>query len=101
MTDPTGRTPEQKTADDNLTEAVNQVADAYGYTQPGFINNEYLVVLHQRGWGNNVDDTYSGVVLLYRDGSLPWMAIHGLMEMARRRLGRDYDNAIVEDSDES
>lgn len=99
MTDTTGRTPEQKTADDNLTEAINQVADAYGYQQPGFINNEYLVVLHQRGWGDNVDDTYSGVVLLYRDGSLPWMAILGLMEMANRRLRRDYVASIVEDEE--
>ncbi len=95
MTDEPGRTPEQKTADDNLTDAINRVAEAYGYTQPGFINNEYMVVLHQRGWGDNVDDTYSGVVLLYRDGSLPWMAILGLMEMAGRRLRRDYDASIV------
>lgn len=97
MTDPdTGRTPEQKTADDNLTAAIEAVADAYGYNQPGFINNEYVVVLHQRGWGDNVDDTYSGVVLLYRDGGLPWMSIMGLMAMADRRIKHGFDTALVE-----
>jgi hypothetical protein len=97
---PDGRTPEQKTADDNLTAAVEAVAEAYGYNQPGFINNEYLVVLHQRGWGDDVDDTYSSVALLYRDGGLPWMAIMGLLTMANRRVRRLYDQCIVEGDDE-
>jgi hypothetical protein len=83
------RTPEQKTADDALSEAINAVVEAYGYRQPDMANINYLVLIEQAGWDGD-GDRRTGIVSLYKDGDLPWTTILGLMRAATLLAERNY-----------
>lgn len=77
------RTTEQIAADENLTEAINQALQAYGYEED-FILTDYMVIAAQTKLDEDGDQT-SAYAYLYRDSSMPYHKILGLMEVARAR----------------
>lgn len=84
------RTPEQKAADEALTAAVNKAIEEYGYAEPGAINVQYVVVVEQRVWTEEYEST--GVVMLYKDGAMPWVSILGLLKAAGLRTEAEFMN---------
>lgn len=83
------RTPEQKAADDGLTAAVEEAARAYGYVEPGGITVQYMVLLEQRIWRDDGTEN-TGVVTIYKDGTMPWVSILGLLRAVTLRSEREY-----------
>lgn len=89
------RTSAQKAADNALAEAIDSTVNTYEYARPGSINVDYIVIVNQREFAepdlNDEEDNgdRSGIVLLYKDGSMPWINIMGLLEMARLRARQD------------
>lgn len=75
------RTPEQKSADDALTEAVNAVVDAYGFREDGMVNTNYMVIIEQIGFADD-GESRTGIVRVSKDGDMPWPAIFGLLRCA-------------------
>jgi hypothetical protein len=84
-----GRTPEQKDADEALTAAVNAAVEAYGYREDSMMNTNYIVIVEQRGWDDDAD-SLTGVVRLYKDGDMSWVAILGLLRAASLAAERTY-----------
>lgn len=96
------RTPEQVAADEKLTEAVNGVVEAYGYLEPGFINTEYVVLVSQRGWRleDDAGEGFSGFCTLYKDGSMAWSSILGLLRAATLKEEHNFLRPDPEDGDD-
>lgn len=79
----THRTPEQVTADDNLTEAIDQVHRAY-YGEPDGVLTKYVVIAQRRHW----DDTGLGFTTQYSTpmgDDVPIADLLGLVEYAATR----------------
>lgn len=91
------RTPEQKAADEKLTEAVNGVCDAYGYTGPNTVNLSYVVLLEQRVLNNDDEGDDSGLVTIMRDGDIPWVTLIGLLRTGQIRAEHSYNHGTDEE----
>ncbi|MEU7843937.1 hypothetical protein AB0B39_23590 [Micromonospora sp. NPDC049114] len=88
------RTPEQVTADDVLTAAIEQALKAYGDDR-AYVLTEYVVITSQQRF----DEDGGGVTavgLVYRDGDVPTHRALGLCEYAATRM-RHY---ISQDEDD-
>jgi hypothetical protein len=83
------RTPEQKTADELLTKAVDTACRAYGFSAPGTINVQYMVLVEQRIWVDE-DSPSTAIVRLYKDGDMPWISIIGLLRASTLRSEAEY-----------
>lgn len=91
------RTPEQVTADEALTEAIQRCWRAYyegePYADDGVpveaaaegVMMEYLVIGTMRNFDNE-GDPYTHVFHIYRDGDVPVHRLLGMLEYARLRL---------------
>lgn len=77
------RTEEEKNADENLTDAINQAIRAYGYEED-FILTDYIVIAAQTKLDED-GDSVNAYTYLYRDSDMPYHKILGLLEVARRR----------------
>lgn len=75
------RTSEQIEADENLTEAIERVMNAYDVLSPGEITLEYAVVTATQKMGKD-DDVDSSYIILTRDGKCAGSRICGLLDMA-------------------
>lgn len=85
------RTPEQKKADDALTQAVEDAVAAYEYMEPGTMNVAYMVIVQQRSWpGDGSGSGSTGLVRLYKDGDMPWVDMLGMLKAASLRAEREY-----------
>lgn len=85
------RTPEQREADENLTDAIDRVLKTVGFEE-NFIMSDYLVIAVQSRLDSDGDNE-TAYSFLYRDGSLPWHTILGLLEVAKARALFQYNRA--------
>lgn len=77
------RTAEQIEADENLTRAIEQCVNAYGFADD-YIITDYMVIAAQVRL--DVDgDSETAYSYLYRDSDMPYHRILGLLEVARTR----------------
>jgi hypothetical protein len=81
------RTDEQRTADDNLTDAISKSLKAYGFEE-NYILTDYVVVAAQVKMDDS-GNTISAYSQLYRDSDVPYYKILGLLEVARCRAKFD------------
>lgn len=83
------RTPEQISADDALTVAIERVARAYGVLEDGDVTGDYVVVANVQQLEEEGDIMHSYIMLL-RNGRIAGVATVGLLEMAAfdAKLGR-------------
>ena len=80
------RTPEQVAADDNLTEAIGTVMQAYAGAQPAaYVLTEYVVISAHHRYDDD-GEPLTAVSVVYRDGDVPTHRALGLIEFARARL---------------
>lgn len=80
------RTPEQRTADDALTSAVEQAMTAEGWTD-GLLT-DYVVLAVRHCYDDDGGSTTQHVSL-YRDGSMPSYRALGLVHATRLQLESD------------
>jgi hypothetical protein len=78
------RTPEQVTADDALTAAIEGVLVAYGWDQTRLLT-DYVVCTVRQSWGSD-GDQQTEYAYLVRDEALPDYRIVGLLESIRDRF---------------
>lgn len=78
------RTPEQKAADEALTDAVTRCIAAYGDGSPAVVC-EYVVAVALHGLDGD-GEALTTVGLLYRDSDVPTHRALGLVEYAATRL---------------
>lgn len=85
------RSPEQKSADEALTAAVETVNRAY-YGEGGRLLTDYVVVFAEQSWDED-GDSVTAVGVNPRDGDLPIYKTIGLLDYAltraRQRLSED------------
>lgn len=76
------RTPEQKAAGQQLTEAIQAYIASYGWGGDGILG-DYLVVCEQVRFDEDgdVDSNYN---IFYREGSMPEHRVEGLVSVASR-----------------
>lgn len=77
------RNEEQIAADDNLTEAINQCIQAYGYEE-AYILTDYVIIAAQTKLDDE-GDPINAYTYLYRDSNMPYHKILGLLEVAKAR----------------
>lgn len=89
------RTPEQKTADEALTVAIEAAHRAYGWTSDeAWLMSEYIVLTAAHRYGDD-GEPYTAVGTLYRDGDVSLHRALGLIEFAGARMRR----LIMEDDE--
>lgn len=81
------RTPEQKAADEALTEAIERVSRAYDTegVAVGYTMMEYVVVTAMATWDED-GDGHTSIGIAYRDGDVPTHRAMGLMQYALTQL---------------
>lgn len=77
-------TPEQKAANEQLTEAIQAARQAYGYDD-GFLITDWVVLTAETRFDDD-GDQISAYGKLYRDGQMPDYRALGLLEIHRELL---------------
>ena len=80
----------RKIANDNLTEAVRGVLEAYDYADPNRVLTDFALIAATQGFDDDGDGTQAYHWFL-RDGDLPWHRIFGLLEVGRLKLLAAYN----------
>lgn len=86
------RTPEQETADGQLTKAVEAVVSAYGYLPEGAILQDFIV----QGRGLRFDEDGEKITHIFTafpDGSLDPVTIMGHASLAFFRWGTEFSTS--------
>lgn len=91
------RTPEQRAADEKLTEAINATCAAYGYMGPDTVNLSYAVLVEQRVFSKDEDGDESGLITLMKDGDIPWIPLIGLLRAGLIRAEHNFNDGGRED----
>lgn len=76
--------PEEKTAHEALTDAIEAVLRAEGNREQAWVGSEYIIV--HAGHRFEGDETYTAVGVIYRENSVPIHRALGLLEFASCRL---------------
>lgn len=80
------RTEEQVKADNDLTEAIQNVLDAYQEEEhDGYMMSDFLVICAQSRLDSD-GEAETAYNYLYRDGSMAAHTILGLLDIARGRI---------------
>ena len=80
----------RKAADDQLTEAVRGVLDAYDYADPTRVLTDFVLIAATQGYDTDGQGEQAYHWFL-RDGDLPWHRIFGLLEVGRLKLLAAYN----------
>lgn len=95
------RTPEEKAADEKLTEAIELVTQVYNPDLNMGILTDYIVIAAYQGFDADGDDE-THVTMHPRDGSLPLYRIMGLLDYSQaheRGTVASADNVGEDDGD--
>lgn len=76
-------TPEQRDADQALTEAIARCSVAH-FGESGRVLTEYVVVISRQGWDDD-GDSVTSVETLHSDGDVPLHRCLGLVDYAAVR----------------
>lgn len=93
------QTPEQKAANNALTDAINACVEAYGFRDGTMVNTNYMVIVEQTGFDDD-GDMSSGIVRLSKDGDMPWTSILGLLRCATLAAERAYSRDGTDSTDD-
>ncbi len=94
------RTPEQKAADQALTDAIDAVYRAYNHVEAlteadgPVVLTDYVVVCAFQGWDSD-GDQFTQIMLTPRDGDMPVYRILGLLDYGVAR-----EKAIISEPDD-